>query len=236
MVFDIVLGYSQALFKCSQIEYDIEYSKAVTKVEHIDGLVQDRRISIAVAMEILQSCTKPSIYQTLNLQKTSHISPWWVSYGMSNVNVLENIDDIIMALHCIYMWKQNPITALSHHLHTMRLIQSMYENVRSRVHVGCNLSEAFSLKVGVHQGSCLSLRLFIKVLDALSQEFGTECPLENLYADDLIIITEFLEKQQEKLILWKTNMEGKGLRVNMSKANVLISVIWQQHNDALQHF
>ena len=106
------------------------------------------------------------------------------------------------------MWKQNSITALSQHLHTMQLIQSMYENARSRVCVACNLSKEFSLKVGVHQGSCLSLLLFFWVLDALSQEFGTECPTENLYADDLIIITEFLEKLQEKLILWKTYMEG----------------------------
>ena len=29
---------------------------------HIDGLVQDYSISIALAMEILQSCTKPLIY------------------------------------------------------------------------------------------------------------------------------------------------------------------------------
>ena len=97
------MRYSQAQFKCSQIEYDIEYSNEVTEVEHIDSLVQDCSISIAVAMEILQSCTKPSIYRTLNLQKMSHMSPWRVSYGMWNVNILENIDDIIMALHCIYV-------------------------------------------------------------------------------------------------------------------------------------
>ena len=31
------------------------------------------------------------------------------------------------------------------------LMQSMYENVRSRVPAGCNLSEEFSVKVGIHQ-------------------------------------------------------------------------------------
>ena len=72
----------------------------------------------------------------------------------------------------------------------LQLIQSMYENARSRVHVGCNLSEQFSVKVGVHQGSFLSPLLFIMVLEALSQEFRTGCPWENLYADDLVIITE----------------------------------------------
>ena len=88
----------------------------------------------------------------------------------------------------------------------------------------CNLSEEFSVKVGVHQGFCLSPLLFIMVLEALSQEFRTECPWENLYGDDLVIITESLEELQQKLILWKTNMERKGLRVNMGKTNVLTSM------------
>ena len=35
-------------------------------VEYIDGFVQDCSISIAKALEILQSCTKPSIYEILN--------------------------------------------------------------------------------------------------------------------------------------------------------------------------
>ena len=45
--------------------------------------------------------------------------------------------------------------------------------------------------------------------------------LENQYADDVVINeTEFLEELQEKLILWKNNMEGNGLQVNNGKTNV----------------
>ena len=66
----------------------------------------------------------------------------------------------------------------------------MYESARSRVCVGCNLSEEFSVKEGIHQGSCLSPLLFITVLEALSQELLTRCPGENLYANDLVSITE----------------------------------------------
>ena len=36
------------------------------------------------------------------------------------------------------------------------LIWSMYENASTRVCIGCNLSEEFIVKRGVHQGSCLS--------------------------------------------------------------------------------
>ena len=103
------------------------------------------------------------------------------------------------------------------------LIQNLYENTRSQVCVGCNQSEEFSVEVGVHQGSCLSPLLFITVLEALSQDLCTACPWVNLYADNLVIITELLEELQQKLILWKTNMEWKGLQVNKCKTKVLIS-------------
>ena len=102
-------------------------------------------------------------------------------------------------------------------------IQSMYEKARSRVCVDCNLSEEFSVKAGLQQGFCLSPLVFITVLEALSQEFHAGCPWENLYADDLVIITESLEELQQKLISWKTNIEEKGLRVNMGKTKVLMS-------------
>ena len=39
----------------------------------------------------------------------------------------------------------------------------------------------------------------------------------------MVIITDSLEELQQKLMLWKTNMEGKGLQVNIGKTKVLIS-------------
>ena len=69
----------------------------------------------------------------------------------------------------------------------VRLVQSMYKDVRSRVRVGDGYSEEFGVGVGVHQGSFLSPLLFIIVLEALSREFRTGCPWELLYADDLMI-------------------------------------------------
>ena len=51
----------------------------------------------------------------------------------------------------------------------MRLVQSMYKDVGSRVRVGSGYSENF----GVHQGSVFSPLFFNIVLDALSSEFRT---------------------------------------------------------------
>ena len=98
----------------------------------------------------------------------------------------------------------------------------MYANARSRVRVGEGYSEEFEVKVGVHQGSVLSPLLFIIVLEALSREFCSGVPWEDLYSDDLVIIAESLEECVRRLLTWKEAMEKKGLRVNAGKTKIMI--------------
>ena len=98
----------------------------------------------------------------------------------------------------------------------------MYANARSRVRVGEGYSEEFEVKAGVHQGSVLSPLLFIIVLEALSREFRSGVPWEDLYADDLVIIAESLEECVRRLLTWKEGMEKKGLRVNAGKTKIMI--------------
>lgn len=104
----------------------------------------------------------------------------------------------------------------------VRLVQGMYANARSCVRVGDGYSEEFEVRVGVHQGSVLSPLLFIIVLEALSREFRSGVPWEDLYADDLVIITESLEECVTRLQTWKEGMEKKGLRVNAKKTKIMI--------------
>ena len=91
----------------------------------------------------------------------------------------------------------------------MRLVQGIYANVRSHVCVGEGFSEEFEVKVGVHQGSVLSPLLFIIVLEALSREFRSGVPWEDLYADDLVIIAESLEECVRRLLTWKEANGGE---------------------------
>ena len=76
----------------------------------------------------------------------------------------------------------------------------MYANARSRVRVGEAYSEEFEVKVGVHQGSVLSPLLFIIMLEALSREFRSGVPWEDLYADELVIFAESLEECVRRLL------------------------------------
>ena len=95
----------------------------------------------------------------------------------------------------------------------------MYNNARSKVRVNNTYSDEF----GVHQGSVLSPLLFIIILEALSREFCTGTFCELLYADDLVVIAETEDDFKMKLIKCKTNLEAKGLRVNMRKTNIMVS-------------
>ena len=104
----------------------------------------------------------------------------------------------------------------------MRLVQRVHANAWSRVRVGEGYSEEFEVKVGLHQGSVLSLLLFIIVLEALIQAFRSGVPWEGLYADDLVIIPESLEECVRRLLIWKEAMEKKGLRVNAGKTKIMI--------------
>jgi len=58
----------------------------------------------------------------------------------------------------------------------IRVVQAMYSNARSRVRINGQYSEEFDVQVDVHQGSVLSLLLFILVLEALSREHRTGVP------------------------------------------------------------
>jgi hypothetical protein len=82
-------------------------------------------------------------------------------------------------------------------------------------------SDAFEVKVGVHQGSVLSPLLFIIVFDALSKKFRCGLPLELLYADDLILIAESEDLLTEKIRVWREGLIEKGLRVNLAKTKVM---------------
>ena len=77
--------------------------------------------------------------------------------------------------------------------------------------------------MGIHQGSGLSLLLFVIVMEAISREFRVALPWELLYADDLAVIAETEEELIKRLNEWKDNVESKGMRVNMNKTKVMIS-------------
>ena len=78
--------------------------------------------------------------------------------------------------------------------------KAMYVDTSTMVRIGGKVSKAFGVRVGVHQGSVLSPLLFIIVLEALSREFREGLPMELLYADDLVLMSETEEQLIVKLV------------------------------------
>ena len=103
----------------------------------------------------------------------------------------------------------------------VNVIKAMYADVTTTIKMREGESSAFSVKVGVHQGSVLSPLLFIVVLEALSLHFREGLPWELLYADDLVLLAGSEEELMEKFRCWKDGMEAKGLRVNMGKTKIM---------------
>jgi len=100
---------------------------------------------------------------------------------------------------------------------------SMYTGAKTVVRTVFGNSSGFEVKVGMHQGSALSLVLFVIVMEDISREFTVALPWELLYAEDLVVIAETEDDLIKRLNEWKNNVENRGLRVNMNKTKVIIS-------------
>ncbi|XP_070026061.1 secreted RxLR effector protein 78-like [Nicotiana sylvestris] len=69
-------------------------------------------------------------------------------------------------------------------------IKDMYDGAKTRVRIVGGDSEHFSVKMGLHQGSALSLFLFALVMDAITNHIQGEVPWCMLFADDIVLIDE----------------------------------------------
>ena len=70
--------------------------------------------------------------------------------------------------------------------------------------VGDEYCDSFDVRVGVYQGSILSSLFFVIVLETLFLEFRTDCSWGILYADDLIVQAQYMDKLLAKLKTWSS--------------------------------
>ena len=88
----------------------------------------------------------------------------------------------------------------------VRFVQAMYNNTKAEL-------ESITTTV-------MNLSLYSELCPNV---FHTGTPWELLYADGLVISAETEEGLKMKLNKWKTEMEAKGLRVNMGKTKIMVS-------------
>ena len=103
----------------------------------------------------------------------------------------------------------------------VRLVQDMYEKSKTVVRCAIETTESFKVKVGLHQGSALSLCLFAVIMDRSMESIRREPLWMILFADDIVIRKETTEKVEQRLESWKYALERRGMKVSRSKNKYL---------------
>ena len=103
----------------------------------------------------------------------------------------------------------------------VQLVQDMYEESETVVRCAIGTTESFKVKVGLHQGSVLSLFLFAVIMDQLTDEVRREPLCTMLFADDIVICEETREEVEQRLECWRYALERRGMKVNRSKTKYL---------------
>ena len=105
----------------------------------------------------------------------------------------------------------------------MRMVEGMHEKTAARVVVGEGASEEFEVKIGLKQGTVLSLLLFITVQDIISRKTVVKDAMKKLlYADDLVLVANGKQELQETMEKWNGLFTKHGLKQlgpNNSKSN-----------------
>jgi Reverse transcriptase (RNA-dependent DNA polymerase) len=81
------------------------------------------------------------------------------------------------------------------------LFKDMYINVVTCVRACDGESDAFSIKIGLHQWSVLSPYIFTLVMDEIIKDIQGDIPWCILFADDVVLINESRIRVDQKLKL-----------------------------------
>ncbi|VDO88272.1 unnamed protein product [Heligmosomoides polygyrus] len=89
------------------------------------------------------------------------------------------------------------------------------------VHAAAGTSMEFPISVGVHQGSALSLLLFVVVMDVITRDLRKPVRWTLLYADDVMLASEDKGELEREVQAWCGCLERFGLKLNVMKTEYL---------------
>ena len=103
----------------------------------------------------------------------------------------------------------------------VQLVLDMYEGSETVVRCAIGTTESFKVKVGLHQGSALSLFLFAVIMDKITDKVRREPPWTMLFADDIVICKDTREEVEWRLKCWRYALKRRGMKVSRSKTEYL---------------
>ena len=89
------------------------------------------------------------------------------------------------------------------------IIKDMYDGVVTNVRTRGGITSDFSIIIGLHQGSALSLFLLAIVMDELTRAIQDEIPCFMLFAD-IVLVDKTRAGVNAKLELWRQTLESRG--------------------------
>ncbi len=136
----------------------------------------------------------------------------------------------------------NTLKRLGVKLETIRWVQTLYNNIISKIQVNGALTREIIIMRGIRQGCPLSMLLFVIALEAMYRKIKANndiiAPHDNLknqgYADDLKTITADSLSQQFAQKEVETFCNLSGLELNNSKTNIMTINLTQLEIDDLQ--
>ena len=102
----------------------------------------------------------------------------------------------------------------------------MYAQSKTVVRCAAGTTEAFPVKVGLHQGSTLSPFLFAIIMDCLTEEVRQHTPWQKMFADAVVLCANSSEKLEADLEKWRAALETRGLKISRKKAEYLNLHAW----------
>ena len=80
----------------------------------------------------------------------------------------------------------------------VRIVQDMYEEVRTQVKSSVGLTDKIPVSVGLHQGSSMIKYLFALTMDVTAYRIKDLSPWCMLYADDIVLCGTRREEVEKK--------------------------------------
>ncbi|XP_046988124.1 uncharacterized protein LOC124593820 [Schistocerca americana] len=83
------------------------------------------------------------------------------------------------------------------------------------------MTKEFPVEVGLLQGSALSRYLFDLVMDVLAKDVKKEAPWNMMFADDVVLCEQSIDRLEEKLEDWRKALEERGMKISRTKSEYL---------------
>ena len=112
----------------------------------------------------------------------------------------------------------------------VQTIMDMYKDSATTIKTAAGDTDAFKVRVGLHQGSALSPFLFVMLLNLLTEDLQLELPWTVVYADDVMLCMVETNELNIKLEDWRQALEDRGLRINRIKTECM-QCMYEDEND-----